>query len=62
MPRAMYLAIRPGERRKMIYVSEASEEIVRRGNATGREVDGLLETISQECLRTFLAKRKEKPS
>jgi hypothetical protein len=56
---ALCLAIRLGEQRKMIYVPHALEETVRRWVQTGHEVDGLLDAISQQCLETFLAKKKE---
>ena len=56
---ALCLAIRLGGQRKMIYVPHALEETVRRWVQTGQEVDGLLDAISQQCLETFLAKKKE---
>lgn len=65
---ALYLAIRLGDQRKMIYVPRDLEETVRRWVETGQEVDGLLDAISQQCLQTLLARkkeslsRKEKPS
>jgi hypothetical protein len=43
----------------MIYIPHALEETVRRWVETGQQVDGLLEAISQECLETLLAKKKE---
>src|ERR1035438_1744093 len=43
---AVCLAIRVGQRRKMIYIPPALEETVRRWVETGQEVDGLLEAIS----------------
>ena len=56
---ALCLAIRLGGQRKMIYVPRALEETVRRWVKTGQEVDGLLDAISQQCLDTFLARKKE---
>jgi Family of unknown function (DUF6788) len=56
---ALYLAIRSGNRRTMIYVPPPLEDTVRRWVETGQEVDGLLDAISQHCLETFLAKKKE---
>jgi hypothetical protein len=56
---ALCLAVRVGRQRKMIYVPRALEETVRRWIETGQEVDGLLDAISQQCLDTFLAKKKE---
>jgi len=56
---ALCLAIRVGNQRKMIYIPRPLEDTVRRWVETGREVDGLLDAISQQCLETFLAKKKE---
>jgi len=56
---ALCLAIRLGNQRKMIYIPHALEETVRRWVETGQEVDGLLDAISQQCLETLLAKKKE---
>jgi hypothetical protein len=56
---ALCLAIRWGNQRKMIYIPHVLEDTVRRWVETGQQVDGLLEAISQECLETLLAKKKE---
>ncbi len=56
---ALCLAIRWGNERKMIYVPRDLENTVRRWVETGQEVDGLLDAISQQCLETLLAKKKE---
>jgi len=56
---ALCLAIRLGNQRKMIYIPHALEDTVRRWVETGQEVDGLLDAISQQCLETLLAKKKE---
>ena len=56
---ALCLAVRVGNRRKMIYIPRALEDTVRRWVETGQEVDGLLDAISQQCLETFLARKKE---
>jgi hypothetical protein len=56
---ALCLAVRLGNRRKMIYVPRALEDTVRRWIETGQEVDECLDAISQQCLETFLAKKKE---
>jgi hypothetical protein len=56
---ALCLAIRWGNQRKMIYIPHALEDTVRRWVETGQQVDGLLEAISQECLETLLARKKE---
>jgi hypothetical protein len=56
---ALCLAIRLGNQRKMLYIPRDLEDTVRRWIETGQEVDGLLDVISQQCLETFLAKKKE---
>ena len=56
---ALCLAIRCGKQRKMIYIPHALEETVRRWVQTSQELDGLLEAISQQCLETFLAQKKD---
>lgn len=56
---ALCLAIRWGNQRKMIYIPRDLEDTVRRWVETGQEVDGLLDAISQQCLETLLAKKKE---
>ncbi len=56
---ALCLAVRMGRQRKMIYVPRALEETVRRWIETGQEVDELLDAISEQCLETFLAQKKE---
>lgn len=56
---ALYLAIRRGKRRTMIYIPAALEETVRRWVETGREVDGLVEAISGHCLEDLLKQKAE---
>ena len=56
---ALCLAIRLGNQRKMIYIPHSLEDTVRRLVETGQEVDALRDGISQQCLETFLAKKKE---
>lgn len=56
---ALYLAIRSGGRRTMIYIPAALEETVRRWVETGQEVDGLVDAISQHCLQTLLDQKQE---
>lgn len=56
---ALYLAIRSGNRRTMIYIPPALEETVRRWVETGQEVVGLVDAISQHCLKTLLDRKRE---
>lgn len=57
--RALYLAIRSGDQRSMIYVPPALEETVRRWVETAQDLDRLLEVISQHCLQTLLQQKQE---
>jgi hypothetical protein len=43
----------------MIYIPRDLEDTVRRWVGTGQEVDGFLDAISQQCLETLLAKKRE---
>ena len=56
---ALYLAIRSGKRRTMIYIPPPLEDDVRRWVETAQEVDGLLNIVSEHCLETFLEQKKE---
>jgi len=56
---ALYLAIRSGQRRVMIYVPAALEETVRRWVEAGQAVEGLVDAISQHCLQTLLERKQE---
>lgn len=56
---ALYLAIRLGSRRTMIYIPAPLEETVRLWVQTGRELDGLIDAISQHCLQTLLDQKRE---
>ena len=56
---ALYLAIRSGKRRKMIYIPPGLEDAVRQWVDAAQEVDGLLDLVSQHCLETFLEEKKD---
>lgn len=56
---SLYLAVRSGGRRAMIYIPPAFEETVRLWVETGQAVDGLLDTISEHCLQAFLERKRE---
>jgi len=58
---SLYLAIRGPDGRKMIYVPPAWERTVRRWVAYWREADGLIDAVSRECLRRFLAGKSSPP-
>lgn len=57
--RSLYLGIRSGNRRTMIYIPPALEATVRRWVETGQEVVGLVDAISQHCLETLLDRKRE---
>lgn len=56
---SLYLAVRLGNRRKMIYVPPAMEQTVHEWVENGREVDHLLDFISQQCLSQFLQQKQQ---
>ena len=51
---SLYLAIRAGKQRKMIYVPQELEERVREWVQSSQEIDRLLELVSQSCLEQLL--------
>lgn len=57
---SLYLAVRLNNRRRMIYVPPAMENTVRGWVENAREVDHLLDFISQQCLSDFLHQKEEK--
>ncbi len=56
---SLYLAVRLNNRRKMIYVPPDMENSVRDWVQNAREVDRLLDFISQQCLADFLGGKKK---
>jgi len=57
---SLYLSVRLNNRRRMIYVPPAMENAVRGWVENAREVDHLLDFISQQCLSDFLHQKEEK--
>ncbi len=53
------LALRVGDKRKMIYVPQALEATVRRWVSSYQEAWELMEKISQSCLQRFLRGKRE---
>jgi len=51
---SLYLAIRVGKQRKLIYVPHELEERVREWVQSSQEIDRLLELVSQSCLEQLL--------
>jgi hypothetical protein len=56
---SLYLAVRAGKRRTMIYIPAALEETVRQWVQRGRQVDELLDFISQQCLEQMLEEKQQ---
>lgn len=56
---SLYLSVRVGRRRKMIYVPGELEAQVREWVASSQEVDRLLEIVSQSCLEQLLKSKRE---
>ena len=56
---ALYLAVRVGHKRTMIYIPQALEETARQWVQNGRRVDELLDFVSQQCLEQLLAQKQE---
>ncbi len=56
---ALYLALRVGEKRKMIHVPHAMEQAVRQWVANYQEAWHLMEQISEFCLRRFFVKKEQ---
>jgi hypothetical protein len=59
---SLYLAIRVGKRRKMIYVPSELEQRVREWVQSSQEIDRLLELVSRSCLEELLEKKQELPN
>ena len=51
---SLYLAIRRGKQRKMIYIPSELEQQVREWVQSSQEIDRLLELVSQSCLEQLL--------
>lgn len=56
---ALYLSVRAGNKRTMIYIPPALEETVRTFVHNGRQVDELLDFISQQCLEQLLDQKQQ---
>ena len=55
---SLYLAIRTGDQRKLIYIPQEMEERVREWVQTSQEIEQLLELISQSCLEQILREKR----
>ena len=57
---SLYLAIRAGSRRALIYLPPALEEQARRAVQNWQDVDGLLEIVSQATLERLLQEKQQR--
>jgi hypothetical protein len=56
---SLYLAIRVGKKRKLIYIPRELEQRVRELVESSQEIDRLLEFVSQSCLEQLLQTKDE---
>jgi len=56
---SLYLAVRRGRQRTMIYIPASLEETVRSWVQNGRQVDELLDFVSQQCLEQLLEQKEQ---
>lgn len=56
---SLYLAVRANNKRTMIYIPSALEETVRSWVQNGRQVDELLDFVSQQCLEQLLEQKQQ---
>lgn len=56
---ALYLAVRANKKRTMIYIPAALEETAREWIGNGRQVDELLDFVSQQCLAQLLDQKQQ---
>jgi hypothetical protein len=56
---ALYLAVRAGNKRTMIYIPAALEETARQWVRNGQQVDELLDFVSQQCLDQLLEQKQQ---
>lgn len=56
---SLYLAVRANNKRTMIYIPAALEETARQWIQNGRQVDELLDFISQQCLEQLLEQKQQ---
>lgn len=56
---SLYLAVRRGKKRVLIYIPPALEDTVRQWIQTGRTVDESIDFISQQCLEQLLQQKEQ---
>jgi hypothetical protein len=56
---SLYLAVRVGKKRTMIYIPQPLEETARQWVQNGKRVDELLDFVSQQCLEQLLDQKQQ---
>ena len=56
---SLYLAVRANDERTMIYIPPVLEETVRQWVQNGRQVDELLDFVSEQCLEQLLEQKQQ---
>lgn len=56
--RSLYLAVRRGHKRSLIYIPASLEQTVRQWVQTAHEIDDSIDFISQQCLEQLLEQKK----
>ena len=56
---SLYLAMRVGKQRKLMYIPHELEERVREWVQSSQEIERLLELVSQSCLEQFLQSKQD---
>jgi hypothetical protein len=56
---SLYLAVRQGQQRRLIYLPVELEATARAWVQNARELDAALDFISQECLQDFLSQKEQ---
>jgi hypothetical protein len=56
---SLYLAVRVGKKRTMIYIPKPLEDTARQWVQNGRQVDELLDFVSQQCLEQLLDQKQQ---
>lgn len=56
---SLYLAVRRGTKRSLIYIPAALEDTVRQWIQTGRDLDEAIDFVSQQCLEQLLQQKDQ---
>ena len=56
---SLYLAVRVGKKRTMIYIPQRLEKSVRQWVENGQQINELLDFVSQQCLEQLLEQKRQ---